>query len=67
MGIIAGEICTNADDKIKSIAVGFSCQICGDVQIVHDVAMINMNGHLAICDQCKNDLKEIIMQKRNKK
>lgn len=63
MGIIAKETYSVTIGEVKAISIGFTCQICGDIQTIEDTVKID----LPICDQCKKDLKEIIMNKRSTK
>lgn len=65
MGIIVG-IKENESqvNKVtdKSFELAFICSICSNRQGVS--ALIELDSPFLVCDECKNDLKEIIMHKR---
>jgi transposase-like protein len=48
------------------VTMGFKCDICGDFQPIDEIEMIRTKYMSLICDNCKKDLKEIILTKRKK-
>ena len=46
--------------------IGFTCQICGDTQVIESVEHYRLYIPEGVCDACKKDLKEIILTKRKK-
>ena len=43
---------------------GFICQICGDTQKIESVEHLKLYNPPGMCDNCKSDLKDIILEKR---
>lgn len=46
--------------------IGFDCVICGEVQIIPGPHNWGKEIVFPVCDNCKSDLKEIILLKRKK-
>lgn len=47
-------------------AIGFTCELCGKIQNINELHNWGKEIIFPICDNCKNDLKEIILTKRQK-
>ena len=46
--------------------VGFTCAICGDIQTIDSIDEWRLQPLRDVCDNCKSDLKEILLTKRKK-
>ena len=59
-------------DMIEKIAkgeslepeLGFHCQICGENQKIESIEHLKLYQPAGMCDNCKRDLKDIILAKR---
>ena len=51
---------------VPPVKMGFTCQICGDMQVIETVEHYRLYKPEGMCDNCKRDLKEIILTKRKK-
>lgn len=51
---------TKKNENIEAEKFAFCCQVCGDMQTINQ----HLRAFLPLCDQCKSDLKEYVLQVR---
>ena len=56
----------NFKPEVVAAEIGFECVLCEGTQIVPDGFNLGAHQVFPVCDNCKSDLKEIILTKRKK-